>query len=95
MSRDVDFFVRDFVKELREDNAAVFVGAGFSAPAGFVNWRDLLRPIADELQLDIEREHDLVAIAQYHSNENGGQRTTMKAARAAAHRGHGISIDSS
>ncbi|KAA2283472.1 SIR2 family protein [Arenimonas fontis] len=77
MSRDVDLFVRDFVKELREDNAAVFAGAGFSAPAGFVNWRDLLRPIADELQLDIEREHDLVAIAQYHSNENGGNRQRL------------------
>ncbi|WP_064572932.1 SIR2 family protein [Cupriavidus gilardii] len=74
MSRDVDLFVRDFVKELREDNAAVFAGAGFSAPAGFVNWRDLLRPVADELHLDIEREHDLVAIAQYHFNENGGNR---------------------
>ena len=74
MSRDVDLFVRDFVKELREDNAAVFAGAGFSAPAGFVNWRGLLRPVADELNLDIEREHDLVAIAQYHFNENGGNR---------------------
>lgn len=74
MSRDVDHFVRDFVKELREDNAAVFAGAGFSAPAGFVNWRDLLRPVAEELHLDIEREHDLVAIAQYHFNENGGNR---------------------
>jgi hypothetical protein len=74
MSRDVDLFVRDFVKELREDNAAVFAGAGLSAPAGFVNWRDLLRPVADELNLDIEREHDLVAIAQYHFNENGGNR---------------------
>ena len=74
MSRDVDLFIRDFVKELREDNAAVFAGAGFSAPAGFVNWRDLLRPVADELHLDIEREHDLVAVAQYHFNENGGNR---------------------
>ena len=74
MNWDVDLFVRDFVKELREDNAAVFAGAGFSAPAGFVNWRNLLRPVADELHLDIEREHDLVAIAQYHFNENGGNR---------------------
>jgi len=36
LSRDVDLFVRDFVKELREDNADVFAGAGFSAPAGAV-----------------------------------------------------------
>lgn len=72
MDREIDLFIRDYLKEVREDNAAIFAGAGFSAPACFVNWHDLLRPVADELHLDIEREYDLVAIAQYHCNENGG-----------------------
>ncbi len=31
----------------REQNAAVFVGAGASRPAGFVDWRELLRSTAD------------------------------------------------
>lgn len=55
---------------MSEENLAVFAGAGLSAPAGFVSWKELLCPIADELELDIEREDDLVALAQYHCNSN-------------------------
>ena len=77
MDREIELFIRDFLKEVREDNAAIFAGAGLSAPAGYVNWRDLLRPIAEELNLDIEQEHDLVAVAQYHCNENRGNRHVL------------------
>ena len=73
-NREIELFIKDFLKEIREDNAAIFAGAGLSAAAGFVNWRELLRPIADELRLDIDRETDLVAVAQYHCNENSGNR---------------------
>jgi hypothetical protein len=74
MDHEIEVFIRDYLKEVREDNAAVFAGAGLSAREGCVNWRDLLRPIAEELNLDIDREHDLVAVAQYHCNENAGNR---------------------
>jgi hypothetical protein len=74
MDREIDLFIRDYLKEVREDNAAIFAGAGLSAAAGFVNWRDLLRPIAEELRIDIDKENDLVAVAQYHCNENAGNR---------------------
>ena len=49
----------------------MFAGAGLSAPAGFVNWKELFRPLVDELGLDIDKEQDLVSRAQYHHNENG------------------------
>nr|WP_210273501.1 SIR2 family protein [Rhizobium leguminosarum] len=55
-------------------NAAVFAGAGLSVPAGFVDWRNLLRPLADDLDLDIDRETDLVAVAQFHVNAHGANR---------------------
>lgn len=74
MTHEIEAFINDYLKEVREDNAAIFAGAGLSAPAGCVNWRELLRPIADELNLDIDKEHDLVAVAQYHCNENAGNR---------------------
>lgn len=57
--------------ELAEGNLAIFAGAGFSQGAGFVNWKTLLKPIAEELDLDIDKETDLVALAQYHANANG------------------------
>ena len=41
--REIELFIKDFLKEIREDNAAIFAGAGLSASAGFVNWRELIR----------------------------------------------------
>ena len=35
--RDIDLFIKDFMKEIRKENAAIFAGAGLSASAGFVN----------------------------------------------------------
>lgn len=69
-----DRLVRTLTKELREENLAVFVGAGLSTPAGFVSWQELLAPIAEELKLDVKREHDLVSLAQYYANEHQGNR---------------------
>lgn len=62
--------VTELLKDLAEDNLAIFAGAGLSAPAGFVSWSELLRPIAEELELEVEKETDLVALAQYHCNSN-------------------------
>jgi hypothetical protein len=66
----VETFIRNYSKEILEENAAIFAGAGLSVSSGYVSWKELLREIADELKLDIDKEHDLVAIAQYHLNEN-------------------------
>lgn len=62
--------INRIVKELEESNFAVFAGAGLSAPSGYVNWKELLRPLAVELDLDIDKETDLVSLAQYYVNEN-------------------------
>jgi hypothetical protein len=65
----IETFIKSYTKELLDDNAAIFAGAGLSVSSGYVNWKDLLRDIADDLGLDIDRENDLVAVAQYHVNE--------------------------
>lgn len=67
ISKEVAF--RDILKNLREENLAIFAGAGMSVDSGYVNWSHLLRPIASELDLKIEKEYDLVALAQYHYNK--------------------------
>ena len=66
------------VKELEENNFAIFAGAGLSAPAGYVNWKELLRPLSIELNLDIDKETDLVSLAQYYVNENSRSRLTER-----------------
>jgi hypothetical protein len=70
---DKAVFLRDFAKELVERKAVLFAGAGLSIPAGMVNWKDLLREVASDLQLDIDREDDLISIAQFHFNVTGNR----------------------
>jgi hypothetical protein len=67
-------FVDTYTKAIKENNAAIFAGAGLSIPVGFVNWKNLLKDIATDLNLDIDKENDLVAIAQFHYNEKGNNR---------------------
>ncbi len=64
----INLFVEDYSNALRQGTAAIFAGAGLSVSAGYVDWKGLLKPLADELSLSVEREHDLVKVAQYHVN---------------------------
>lgn len=74
MDGETEAFVSKYVTELREDNAAVFIGAGLSKSAGFADWIELLSPIARALGLDARKEADLVSVAQYHVNANAANR---------------------
>jgi hypothetical protein len=74
MDKATEDFIDKYLKELRENNTAVFVGAGLSRAAGYVDWRGLMSPIADGLGLDAAKETDLVAVAQYHLNASSANR---------------------
>lgn len=63
-------FIEDFVIEIINGDAAIFAGAGMSTSEGFVNWKELLRDLASEIDLDIDKEYDLIAVAQYHFNKH-------------------------
>jgi len=69
-SLEIESFIKDYVKELDQGTASIFAGAGLSIPAGFVNWSELMRDIANDIGLDIETETDLISLAQFHVNEN-------------------------
>lgn len=70
MHSEINVFIDRYVKEIRDNSAAVFIGAGFSKNSGYVDWKHLLESVANELNLDIEKENDLVSLAQYHFNKN-------------------------
>ena len=70
MSAEIKIFIERYVKEIKENNAAMFLGAGFSKSSGFVDWKGLLKDVALELELNIDKESDLVSLAQYHCNRN-------------------------
>lgn len=69
---EIEAFIKDFVKDLDENNVAVFAGAGMSKSSGYVDWPELLRDIAEELGLKVDRENDLISLAQYHVNTRKG-----------------------
>lgn len=62
---------------MHEDDAALFVGAGLSRRAGFVDWKGLLRDCAKEIGLDVDKESDLIAVAQYYLNRRLRDRSRL------------------
>ena len=58
MSISKEELIRNYAKAIREGNAAIFGGAGLSRPSGFVDWKGLLRPLASDIGLDVEKEKD-------------------------------------
>lgn len=75
MNKDV--FLKRYLNEIEDGNAAIFAGAGLSISAGYVDWKNLLKPLADELGLDISIEQDLVSVAQYFCNGNNRSAITQ------------------
>lgn len=75
MDQGLDDFLRDYVEALERGTAALFVGAGLSMAADMPSWGKLLEGIARELGLDVAKEHDLVALAQFYVNRHAGSRT--------------------
>ncbi len=66
-------FQRKFAKAILDGDAAIFAGAGLSRPCGYVDWKELLKYIAEDIDLDVMLEPDLVAVAQYYCNEKQGR----------------------
>ena len=73
MSISINEFIREFSTAIQEGNAAIFAGAGLSRPSGFVNWKDLLRPLARDIDLDIDKESNLLEVAQFYRNCRGNR----------------------
>lgn len=77
MKRKIESFINSYLKEIEENNAAIFAGAGLSVASGHVDWKGLLEEFADDLGLKIEKEHDLISLAQYHLNKNANNRHSL------------------
>lgn len=60
--------IKEIEKVILSDELGAFIGAGLSIPAGFCSWKDLLKEPAKEIGLNVEKEIDLVNLAQYYAN---------------------------
>ena len=77
-NNEIEAFIKDFIHDLAEKNVAIFAGAGMSKAAGYVDWCELLCDIATELGLSVDKEHDLISLAQFHENENNSRAGIIK-----------------
>lgn len=77
MPVEVDSLVKNYASAVVGDAAALFLGAGMSRKAGFVDWKGFLSPFARELGIILEPETDLVALAQYYVNSKNGERSFL------------------
>ncbi len=73
MTVSKDRLIEKFTQAIRKGNAGIFAGAGLSRASGYVDWKNFLKPLAEELSLDIEKERDYLSIAQYYRNEFGSR----------------------
>ncbi len=64
-------FLKTYARALRLGDATAFVGAGLSRPAGYPDWRGLVRVMAQEMGLDPDEAHDLPALVQFFLTEEG------------------------
>lgn len=64
-----EVFIKKYSAAILEGDAAIFAGAGLSRPSGYVSWKEFLREIAKDIRLDVDKENDLISVAQFYKNE--------------------------
>jgi hypothetical protein len=69
MTIEKDELIRKYTRAILEGNAAIFAGAGLSRPSGYVDWKELVSPLASAINLSVDKETDLLAVAQYFKNQ--------------------------
>ncbi|MBQ9779423.1 MAG: SIR2 family protein [Clostridia bacterium] len=70
---EITEFEKNYIKAIQDGSAAIFAGAGIGRSSGYMDWKNLLKEFADSINLDIERESDLIEVAQYFKNEKGSR----------------------
>lgn len=71
---ELERLLKYFSREAFLGNAAWFVGAGASRPSKVAGWVELLKPLGTDLDIMVQSEDDLPAIAQYYINRMAGNR---------------------
>lgn len=71
--KEIQNFISEYADEIEAGNAAIFAGAGLSVGTGAVSWKNLLREEASKIGIDVDKEYDLVSVAQYIYNQSNSR----------------------
>lgn len=70
-----EMFIKEFSEKLKCEKASLFIGSGISRKAGYANWKDILRECAEEIGLNVDKENDLITLAEFYVKDR--QRTKI------------------
>ena len=70
-----EIFIREFSEKLKCEKASLFIGSGISRKSGYANWKDILRECAEEIGLNVDKESDLITLAEFYVKDR--QRTKI------------------
>lgn len=63
------YLIKEYVKALRFNNASIFIGSGMSMPVFNCDWKELIKPYAEEIKYPMkENGNDFPLIAQSYVN---------------------------
>lgn len=68
--KDIEHFLNVYSEQIISGEATLFLGSGVSTDSGFSSWKELLKPCAGELGIEMDDQPDLYSIAQYYSNRH-------------------------
>lgn len=71
-------FIECVSKRINSGKCDLFVGSGISCESGMPSWREILKPMAEDIGVYLADEEDLPMIAQYIVNENSGNRNVIR-----------------
>lgn len=61
-------FIREFAAQIQNKSASLFIGSGLSRAAGYIDWKGLLKEVAEDIGLNVDKEEDLISLAEYYVN---------------------------
>ena len=70
-----EIFIKEYSEKLKCEKASLFIGSGISRKSGYANWKDILRECAEEINLNVDKESDLITLAEFYVK--GKQRTKI------------------
>lgn len=71
----VDIFIKEYAKSLKNGKASIFIGSGLSYNSGYPLWKELLKECAEEIGLTVDKENDLISLAQFYCNSRKDRST--------------------
>jgi hypothetical protein len=71
-------FINKVAKQISKNKCDIFIGSGISCASKVPSWFEFLKPLANDIDIELLDNDDLPLIAQYIVNNNSGNRNIIR-----------------